>query len=121
MEESNSGNSLAIPIVVTGEPVGTIEVQGPETQDWSQNEAELVAAVAEQVGRQVEGLRLLAEADHYRIEAEEATRRLTREGWDNYLDAPERPAGGFEYDNEKVGRLSGELNGEEAESKSESE
>ncbi len=112
----HGGSSLAIPIVVTGEPVGTIQVQGEESQDWSKNETELVAAVAEQVGRQVEGLRLLAEADHYRIEAEEATRRLTREGWDDYLDAHEQQSSGFEYDNVKVSRLTSEPESEEPES-----
>lgn len=115
LPESPRGNSLAIPIVVTGQPVGTIQVHGTENRAWSKNETELVAAVAEQVGRQVEGLRLLAEADHYRIEAEEATRRLTREGWEDYLDAHGYPVSGFEYDNVKVGRLSGEPNGSEVE------
>ena len=48
---------------------------------------ELVNTVARQVAQQIENLRLLDSAERYRAEAEQASRRLTREGWKDYMDA----------------------------------
>ena len=46
----------------------------------------LVKSIADRVAQHLENLRLLAQAERYRAEAEEAARRLTREGWESYLD-----------------------------------
>lgn len=104
-------NTASAPILVTGETVGTIQVEGEKDRNWSRDERELVTAVAEQVAIHVESLRLLAEADYYRAEAEEATRRLTREGWEEYLyKQPYR--GGYSYDLSRVDPLIAQPNGD---------
>lgn len=108
----SDGNALSVPIVMTGEPIGTIRIQGKESGELSTDDAELVASVADQVARQVESLRLLAEADRYREEAEEVMRRLTREGWEDYMQSQEPEATGFDYDLVEVKPLSTQVEGE---------
>jgi GAF domain-containing protein len=48
--------------------------------------SELVNTVARQVAQQIENLRLLDSAERYRFEAEESSRRITSEGWKDYMD-----------------------------------
>ena len=80
------------PIKVIGQTVGFIQVEGVGEGRWNPEDAELVQAVANQVAQQVENLRLLQESERYRAEAETVLRRLTKEGWQQYLhkteDAP---------------------------------
>ena len=64
----------------------------------------LISAVVKQVGQQVENIRLLADASRARAEAEEATRRLTRQNWETYTQQ-EGAALGFVYDSLKVSPL----------------
>jgi GAF domain-containing protein/HAMP domain-containing protein len=76
-------NALFTPITVTGEPLGRLVVE-MEGQSPIARTDELLSAVARQVSQQIENLRLLDSAERYRFEAEEASRRLTREGWKSY-------------------------------------
>jgi len=62
----------------------------------------LIGAIAKQVGQQVENIRLLADASRARAEAEDATRRLTRQNWENYTPTE---VTGFVYDSIKVSPL----------------
>ncbi|MDX1616403.1 MAG: GAF domain-containing protein [Candidatus Promineifilaceae bacterium] len=102
LPEKSDEQSLAVPIVVTGERVGAIQIESRGGRLWSKEELDLAAAVADQVARQVENLRLLAEADRYRSDAERATSRLTREGWDSYSAARRERPTGFVYDQRSV-------------------
>ncbi|HSG14913.1 MAG TPA: GAF domain-containing protein [Anaerolineae bacterium] len=95
-------HDLHVPIIIAGQTVGMVRVAGAAEHHWSKNESELVTSVAEQVARQVENLRLLAEADQYRAEAEEATRRLIREGWESYRLDHAAEARGYIYDRTRV-------------------
>jgi len=90
-----------VPIVVTGQSVGTLHLEADAGRAWSEADEELAQAVAQQVAQQVEHLRLLADAERARAEAEQATRRLTREGWQDYGQAAELAAG-YEYDLNQV-------------------
>lgn len=111
LSDHTGSNTVSAPILVTGETVGSIQVEGEKDRNWSRDERELVTAVAEQVAIHVESLRFLAEADYYRAEAEEATRRLTREGWEEYLTKqPYR--GGYTYDLSRVDPLIAQPNGD---------
>jgi signal transduction histidine kinase len=64
----------------------------------------LIHSIARQVGQQVENIRLLADASRARAEAEEATRRFTRQNWETYTRR-EGSAIGFVYDSNKVSPL----------------
>lgn len=76
-------NALVKPITVTGEALGNLVIES-EGQLPIARVDELLDAVARQVSQQIENLRLLDSAERYRLEAEEASRRITREGWKSY-------------------------------------
>ena len=69
---------------------------------------ELVQSVARQVAQQIENLRLLETAERYREEAEQITRRLTHEGWEDYTETLEGGSLGFAYDLGEVVSLKGD-------------
>jgi len=83
--EAAKENALAAPISVAGEALGSLVVE-LESEDRNPQNTELVNAVARQVAQQIESLRLLESAERYRLEAEEASRRLTLEGWKSYME-----------------------------------
>jgi signal transduction histidine kinase len=62
----------------------------------------LVAAVASQIAQQVENIRLLADASRARAEAEEITRRTTRDSWKTFAAQREGDSIGFAYDTVQV-------------------
>lgn len=101
---SLTDNALSLPISVTNVPVGEIVLEGE--REWTEEERELVSAVARQVSQQIENLRLLAQAESYRLEAEQAARRLTREGWQEYAAA--LTVDGYVYDLNQVSPLTAE-------------
>ncbi|MCB9445250.1 MAG: GAF domain-containing protein [Ardenticatenaceae bacterium] len=98
---SANGTYLQVPIVVADELVGHIMLEGDDTRSWSTEEKEMVATIAQQVGQQAENLRLLAETDRYRQEAEQVVRRMRREAWQAYL-TDQLKTGGFVYDQRQV-------------------
>jgi K+-sensing histidine kinase KdpD len=98
----SKGNGLTLPIMVTGTKVG--EIQFPD--NLKSNEVELVKSVSEQLAQHVENLRLLAQAETFRKEAEQAVRRLTHEGWEGYLSSNSRLGAGYVYDLNQVQPLS---------------
>jgi signal transduction histidine kinase len=73
----------------------------------TEEDKSLVHEIARQVGQQVESIRLLADASRARAEAEEATRRLTRQNWETYTDQKEAVTG-FVYDSVNVSPLGNE-------------
>jgi len=69
-----------------------------------EDEKSLISAVAKQVGQQVENIRLLADASRARAEAEDATRRLTRQNWETFTSETDAITS-FVYDSLKVSPL----------------
>ncbi len=96
-------NTLAIPIQVSGEPVGTFQFER-ETL-WTEDDHTLVNTIAQQVSQQIDNLRLLAQAEQYQAEAREALQRMTREGWAQYQEQFEESQVGFVYSNYEVKAL----------------
>ena len=95
-----SDSLFATQIKILDEPVGTIQIENAPDQPWNAENALIVQAVADQVAQQIENLRLLHEAEKFRLEAEEANRRLIREGWEAYHETADIP--GFLYDSNQV-------------------
>jgi len=83
-QTAENSKALVMPITVTGEALGNLVVE-MEGQSPIARTDELLNTVARQVSQQIENLRLLDSAERYRFEAEEASRRLTREGWKSYV------------------------------------
>lgn len=90
---------------VLDQQIGNLYVKG-NGAITSEDKA-LINAIAKQVGQQVENIRLLADASRARAEAEEATRRLTRQNWETYSEK-EDAATGFVYDSVQVSPLTTE-------------
>lgn len=88
---------------VLDQQVGRFFVKG----SLADEDKALVRAVVKQVGQQVENIRLLADASRARAEAEEATRRLTRQNWETFTGRGETVTG-FVYDSVKVAPLGSE-------------
>ena len=90
---------------VLDQQVGRLFVKG--NGSFTEEDKSLVNAIAKQVGQQVENIRLLADASRARAEAEDATRRLTHQNWENYSQQGEAITG-FVYDSIKVSPLRNE-------------
>ena len=95
LSESPLENALNVPITVTNEQIGVIQLGDELNRVWTGRETEIVQATARQLAQHIENLRLLAQADRYRNEAEQSARRLTREGWDVYLQSRSEQASGY--------------------------
>ena len=90
-------------IKVLDESVGTIQIENSANQQWDADSAKIVQAVADQVAQQIENLRLLDEAEKFRLEAEEASRSLIREGWQSFEDAADMSP--LLYDGNQIHKL----------------
>ncbi|MBN1452088.1 MAG: hypothetical protein JW963_13815 [Anaerolineales bacterium] len=90
---------------VMEEQVGILSLQPDPNRPPSESDRKLVTAIASQVAQQVENIRLLADASRARAEAEEATRRLTRESWGTFASRREGDTLGFAYDTVQVTSL----------------
>ncbi len=91
---------LSAPVTIAGEPIGELIVETAEQQQ-TPLAAELVNSVARQVAQQIENLRLLESAERYRLEAEEVSRRLTRQAWQDFVST-RRSKMAFFYDLREV-------------------
>lgn len=90
-------NALTAPISISGEPIGVLTVELDET-GHNPLATELLNAVASQVAEHLETLRLLELTERYRVQSEQAIRRLTREGWQEYLQVRQAESLGYLYD-----------------------
>ena len=101
-----SDNTLVVPIQVTGAKIGEIQLTDEVTRRWTSSEMEMIQAAMSHVAGHIEGLRLLAQAERYRAQAEQVSRRLTRQGWNEYLGTRRSLADGYAYDSNTVEALS---------------
>lgn len=88
-------------INVLDEHVGNLFLKADPSRPLTEEDKAMVSAVAHQVAQQVENLRLLADAARAQANAEEATRRLTRENWQSFT-SQRADALGFVYDTIQV-------------------
>jgi PAS domain S-box-containing protein len=100
-------NTLTVPIKITGATVGEVQLADGTNRKWSTAETEIVRAAVSRVGQHIENLRLFGQAEEYRAEAEQVSRRLTSEGWNEYLQTRKELADGYMYDLDKVRPLNG--------------
>ena len=101
-EATDEANTLTTSIVLDNQPVGAIQLDADPDIHWQADHIEVVKQVAEQVAQRVENLRLLAEADRYRTEAEQALQRFVREGWDSYHASQIEERFAYLYDGDRV-------------------
>lgn len=94
--------ALSVPLQLSGMELGVIQLTNEPDHSWESKDVEVTHAIATRLAQHIDNLRLLAQAELYRAEAEQAVRRLTREGWDSYLQNASVEAAGFEYDLNEV-------------------
>jgi signal transduction histidine kinase len=104
---SQSENTLVIPIEIAGANVGEVQLADEANRKWTTSETEIVQATMANFGQHIENLRLLAQADRYRGEAEQVSRRLTNEGWREYLSTRTELGAGYLYNQNQVQPLNG--------------
>jgi signal transduction histidine kinase len=97
---ANSGYRVSMDVM--DEQIGSLYLKTDPAHPLSDDEKDLVGAVARQISQQVENLRLLADASRARAEAEDVTRRMTREGWRSFTDEQEDTSLSFSYDSNQV-------------------
>ncbi len=90
-------------ITALDEYIGSLFIKTRPDRPLSEEDKEMISLVAQRLGQQVESLRLLAEASRARAEAEEATRRLSRESWLAYVQR--QMTQGYVYDQNRVAPL----------------
>ncbi len=91
-------------VKVLGEHTGNLFIKSDPSRPLSAEDREMISAIARQVSQQVENLRLLADASRARADAEEATRRLSRESWQAYTQRAHTTPG-YVYDSIQVNPL----------------
>jgi signal transduction histidine kinase len=101
LASADAATCQSFPVTVTGAEIGQLQTSD-ENHVWTEQDREILEATAGRLGQHIEGLRLLAQAEHYRDEAEQAVRQLTREGWDSYLNDRQEVSTGFFYDRSMV-------------------
>lgn len=109
LSTASSNDVVSVPISVTGTQVGEIHLPVEKDRTWTSHEIELIKATGAQLAQHIENLRLLAQADQYRAEAQQAVKRLTREGWDNYLQTSSETEPGYIFDLTEVKPLDGQI------------
>jgi signal transduction histidine kinase len=105
MEPARAEGGFLESVQVMDEQVGTLYLKPDPARPLTKDDKALVSAIARQIAQQVENLRLLADATRSRAEAEEATRRLTREGWQSYTSQQDQAGLCFVYDSNRVTAL----------------
>ena len=102
IEPARANGGFLESVRVMDEQVGTLYLKPDPARPLTNDDKALVSAIARQIAQQVENLRLLADATRSRAEAEEATRRLTRESWQSYTSQQDGAGLCFAYDSNQV-------------------
>ncbi|MBK9052564.1 MAG: GAF domain-containing protein [Chloroflexi bacterium] len=76
---------MAVPLLVGGRVLGVLDIQGNTPGRFTAQDANIMSTLASQVGIALQNARSFEQYDSTLAELNLLTRRLTREGWDSYL------------------------------------
>lgn len=110
-ETSLELNTLDASIQVAGAEIGKIQIADAANRQWTSAEKELIDSTAQQLANHIENLRLLSQSEKYRLDAEQISKRLTRESWGEYFNLKKNAPAGFMYNKNKVEPISEQSNG----------
>ncbi|NJN44292.1 MAG: GAF domain-containing protein [Anaerolineae bacterium] len=97
---------LAVPILRGAEAIGVISVQHASQPHWfKESDVRLLTTVAASLSTAIQNSRLLEQTQSTLSELEQLTRRLTREGWEEYLSSISAEVG-YMYDLTNVAPIS---------------
>lgn len=97
----NQTENLTVSIQVAGQSIGLLSVSLDKARQTPQI-VQFINTIAHRMAQQIESVRLLEIAERYRYQAEQAARRLTREGWQQYFASRTAETLGYFYDTRQV-------------------
>ncbi len=88
----NTRAELAVPIIVSDELLGVLDVQADTPNYFDDEDILIQTTLANQIGVALQNARSFARSEAARQELSLLTRRLTHEGWEEYLRQKQKPA-----------------------------
>ncbi|HEY9152970.1 MAG TPA: GAF domain-containing protein, partial [Anaerolineales bacterium] len=99
-------SEMAVPLMIGENVLGVLDLQSQKTGALNDEMLSAFEALAGQFAIAIQNARLLQEIQQSRAEVESQARRLTRAGWQEYLDALHKPEKlGFVYEQNQVALL----------------
>ena len=99
-------SEMVVPLLVGDRVLGVLDMQSRKAGALNQENLAAFEALAGQIAIAIQNATLLAETEAIRQEVEARARRLTRTGWEDFLDAVERSERiGYSYDMENITEL----------------
>lgn len=83
-------SEMAVPLLIGSRVLGVLDLQSTEANSLTEEVLPAFATVASQLAVSIENADLFTAASQARAEVESYVKRLTREGWADYLDAINR-------------------------------
>lgn len=110
-------SEIALPLKVGGKVVGALDVQSTEPNAFTDEDINILSALADQISASLENARLHEETQAALSRAEAAYRQLTGDAWSNIQRFS--PISGYRFDGTKAEPLNTSANGGQVESKDE--
>ncbi|MEM7117426.1 MAG: GAF domain-containing protein [Chloroflexota bacterium] len=95
------GDGITLPIKSSEQQIGVVQLEKAGGEAWDRHDIELIEAVSGQLVNRLENIRLLANAEKYRIKAERSSQRLVQDGWHSFIQT-EPTSLGFVYHQAEV-------------------
>lgn len=105
----NTRSELAVPIIAGDELLGVLDVQADSLNRFTEEDVRIETTLASQIAVALQNARSFARSEAALKELNALTRRLTRQGWESYLET--QPEQGYVYDLQQVHPLSPAGNG----------
>lgn len=94
---------MAVPLVVAEEVVGVLDMQSSQPDVLTKEVLPAFEALAGQLAIAIQNTNLLAETEQARAQVEAQARRLTRQAWNEHLDAIHKPERiGYVFDHKAI-------------------
>jgi GAF domain-containing protein len=86
-------SEIALPIRVGQEVIGALDIQSTEVSAFSEEDIQVLQAMADQLGVALERRQLIERLQHYTTELETRYRQVVRQQWRDYLRSSHTPRG----------------------------
>ena len=80
-------SEMAVPIIATDQLLGVLDIQSDQVDRFTEQDLVVQGTLASQIGIALNNARTFEESEKAREQLNVLTRRLTREGWENYMDS----------------------------------
>ena len=102
----NTRSEMAAPMIVGGRVIGVLDTQSEEVGRFTEQDVLISTTLATQIAVALENARSFEQAQKAVTNLNEITRRLTREGWQEYLSDLPSEMTGFIYDPAQINPMS---------------